>query len=33
MSIQLANTTIDVNGIAITLSDPITIDVPLNLEA
>lgn len=32
ISIQLVNTTIDVNGIAITLPDPITIDVPLNLE-
>jgi hypothetical protein len=33
ISIQLVNTTIDVNGISITLSDPIAIDVPLNLEA
>jgi hypothetical protein len=32
INVQLVNTTIQVNGISITLSDPITIDVPLTLE-
>lgn len=32
VSVQLVNTSVDVNGISITLSDPITVDVPLTTE-
>ncbi len=32
MSVQLVNTTIEVNGVSVTLSDPIAVDVPLTLE-
>jgi hypothetical protein len=32
VSVQLENVTIDVNGITVTMSEPITIDVPLTLE-
>jgi hypothetical protein len=32
ISVQLENLTIDVNGIAVTMSEPFTIDVPLTLE-
>jgi hypothetical protein len=32
ISVQLENVTIDVNGITVTMSEPITIDVPLTLE-
>ncbi|MGE5555620.1 MAG: hypothetical protein ACM3UY_05060 [Methanocella sp.] len=32
INVQLENTTIDVNGITVTLSQPIAIDVPLSLE-
>jgi hypothetical protein len=32
ITVQLVNTSIDVNGITITLSDPITVDVPLTQE-
>jgi hypothetical protein len=32
ISVQLENTTIDVNGITVTLSQPISVDVPLTLE-
>jgi hypothetical protein len=31
ISVQLVNTTIQVNGISVTLSEPISIDVPLTL--
>ncbi|HSV49450.1 MAG TPA: hypothetical protein VLH35_03960 [Candidatus Acidoferrales bacterium] len=32
ISVQLVNTTIDINGITVTLSEPISVDVPLTLE-
>lgn len=32
VSVQLENLTIDVNGVTVTMSNPITVDVPLTLE-
>lgn len=32
MSVQLVNTSVDVNGVSITLTDPIPVDVPLSVE-